>query len=482
MMKYSYCSPLFISICIFIICFFHFINANEDLTSEEWITKGDAEMEAKNYEKATEYFGNAIKQDSENYFNYYKRATVYRIRNKLLSAVRDLNKALNYNPTHEQSLVRRGKIYLLLGKYEKSINDLEKVKTNRLAKTALDKAKQGKEILKKIDNYEEKGDYNNALGLLNKLLEISPDSEILYSRSANIKIITKDYEGAIEDTVKALKVNSKNKKMLVLRGRALFYIGDRSTATSYYKQAVKLDTENKEIKNEFKKVKKYNKNVDLAEEDINNNKFTQETLDALDIAIDAFPDVPYTIKLIEKKGRVLVELKKSSEAIVACNKALELDPSLVEALIWRGDAHMLKEDWDAAYRDFQSAKQKSPNDQRINSRLNKAQKQQKLASRKDYYKILGVSKDANPKEIKKAYRRAALEKHPDKHPKDMKEQMEREFEEINEAYEVLSDEEKRGKYDRGEDLDVPPQQQGFHGFRQGGSPFNFKFNFGGFGR
>jgi curved DNA-binding protein len=64
---------------------------------------------------------------------------------------------------------------------------------------------------------------------------------------------------------------------------------------------------------------------------------------------------------------------------------------------------------------------------------------------KDYYKILGVTKDASAKEIKKAYRKLAARHHPDKNP-DNKEAEEK-FKEINEANEVLSDIEKREKYD-----------------------------------
>ena len=64
---------------------------------------------------------------------------------------------------------------------------------------------------------------------------------------------------------------------------------------------------------------------------------------------------------------------------------------------------------------------------------------------KDYYKILGVNKDASPKDIKKAYRKLAAKYHPDKNP-DSKE-AEDKFKEINEANEVLSDTEKREKYD-----------------------------------
>ena len=65
---------------------------------------------------------------------------------------------------------------------------------------------------------------------------------------------------------------------------------------------------------------------------------------------------------------------------------------------------------------------------------------------KDYYKTLGVSKNATQDEIKKAYRKLAVKYHPDTHPDDK--EAENRFKEINEAYEVLKDPEKRKKYDQ----------------------------------
>ena len=65
---------------------------------------------------------------------------------------------------------------------------------------------------------------------------------------------------------------------------------------------------------------------------------------------------------------------------------------------------------------------------------------------KDYYKVLGVSKDAKPDELKKAYRKMAMKYHPDKNPGDAA--AEAAFKEAAEAYEVLSDDQKRARYDR----------------------------------
>src|SRR2546430_374703 len=70
-----------------------------------------------------------------------------------------------------------------------------------------------------------------------------------------------------------------------------------------------------------------------------------------------------------------------------------------------------------------------------------------MANRPDYYKVLGVGKNASDEEIKKAYRKLARKHHPDQNAGDK--QAEERFKEISQAYDVLSDPDKRKAYDRG---------------------------------
>ena len=87
-------------------------------------------------------------------------------------------------------------------------------------------------------------------------------------------------------------------------------------------------------------------------------------------------------------------------------------------------------------------------------------------SKRDYYEILGIEKGASEQELKKAYRRIAMKYHPDRNPDDA--QADEKFKEATEAYEVLSNKEKRAAYDQYGHAGVDPQAGGFGGAGAGG--------------
>ncbi len=89
-----------------------------------------------------------------------------------------------------------------------------------------------------------------------------------------------------------------------------------------------------------------------------------------------------------------------------------------------------------------------------------------MASQKDYYDILGVDRDADQKEIKKAYRKLAKEYHPDRNPDDP--EASEKFKEISEAYGILSDEDKRARYDQYGHAGIGDDDFNYEDFAQGG--------------
>lgn len=102
-----------------------------------------------------------------------------------------------------------------------------------------------------------------------------------------------------------------------------------------------------------------------------------------------------------------------------------------------------------------------------------------MAGKRDYYEVLGVDKNATDEEIKKAYRKLAKKYHPDANP-DNKKEAEAKFKEVNEAYETLSDKQKRQMYDQF----GPEGPSGFNGFGGGfngaNGSYTYSTSYGGF--
>jgi len=147
-----------------------------------------------------------------------------------------------------------------------------------------------------------------------------------------------------------------------------------------------------------------------------------------------------------------------------CNQAISLDEKYIKAYRRRALVSQNLGEHDEAVRDFEmifKLEQTRENKMAIND----AKKKQKLAERKDYYKILKISKDADEKDIKKAYKKMAMVHHPDRHANSSEEEKlkhEKSFKDVNEAVSVLSDPQKRSRYDNGQDI------EGGGGFGGGG--------------
>lgn len=186
-------------------------------------------------------------------------------------------------------------------------------------------------------------------------------------------------------------------------------------------------------------------------------------------------------------GLTLSNLGRKEEAISACSRAIAIDCTYAKAWIKRGNLQLEAGHLEEAVNDIQMGHDHliGDHDPAICELLRDAKMQLKKSKRVDYYKLLDISETATPQEIKKAYYKAAKLHHPDRHQTpEAKAKGDALFKKIGEAHEVLSDPQKRAKYDRGDFDDGSGGGHGspYHDFTMDDlMGFFFATRFGGYG-
>lgn len=244
---------------------------------------------------------------------------------------------------------------------------------------------------------------------------------------------------------------------------------DRSMAQ--LRRCLHYDPESKPCKKPFRKLKQYNKAINKAKEMKSKKQFlgsarfligTKEEPGALEeirediltlreegLLNDNSPN-ELLAHLLEFVCEAYSDGKAEKKARPYCEEALKLNPNSVPAIISNAKRLIDEELYEEAIRELQKAKETSEGDGRINELLQQAHVLLKQSKSKDYYKVLGVERDASPRQIKSQYNKMVRQYHPDKLKLSglTKEQAEKKMEGINEAYEVLRDDELRARFDR----------------------------------
>ncbi|KAJ0028356.1 hypothetical protein Pint_35602 [Pistacia integerrima] len=401
-------------------------------------------------------------------------------------ALNDLNAAIEADPTLAEAYYHRGSVLRQLCRYEESEKNyrrfLELKPGNSVAEKELSQLLQAQSSLDTAFKLFDSGDYSKPLEYVDKVvLVFSPACTKAKLLKLKLLLAAKDYSTAISESGYILKEDENNLEALLLRGRAYYYLADHDVAQRHYQKGLRSDPEHSELKKAYFGLKNLLKKTKSAEDNVNKGKLRLAVEDyKAALALDP-NHIAHNVHLHLGLCKVLVKLGRGKDALSSCTDALDIDGELLEALVQRGEAKLLTEDWEGAVEDLKSAAQQSPQDTNIREALMRAEKALKMSKRKDWYKILGVSKTASISEIKRAYKKLALQWHPDKNVNN-REEAEAKFREIAAAYEVLGDEEKRTRFDRGEDIeDMGMGGGGGGGFNFGGGGQQFTFHFeGGF--
>lgn len=295
-----------------------------------------------------------------------------------------------------------------------------------------------------------------------------------------------DAISAIADLKSATKLQSDNTEGYYKLASLLYQIGHATDALKAIRECLKLDPEHAQCFPFYKSVKKVEKFLSEAENELESGNYQS----CVENAEKVLKNEKNVQNIIYEGKRLLCICnsrdEQSEEALKWCKEALEIKQD-AEIYSERAEAYLQSELYDDAIRDFRQALDIDQHYEKAKEGLQKAERLQKNAERRDYYKILGVKKTASKKEIVKAYRKMAQKWHPDNYQTDekMKKIAEKKFIDIAAAKEVLTDEEKRRQFDAGEDPLDPESNnraQNMHNFQhfqsfQHGTPFQFRFHF-----
>ncbi|KAM4531431.1 dnaJ homolog subfamily C member 7 isoform 3-T3 [Odontesthes bonariensis] len=358
----------------------------------------------KDYGEAFNYYTKAIDMCPKNPSYYGNRAATLMMLCRYREALEDSQQAVRLDHTFVKGHLREGKCHLSLGNAMAASRCFQRV------------------LEMEPDNSQAQQELKNAESILE------------YERMAEIGFEKRDFRMVVFCMDRALEAASACHKFKILKAECLALLGRYPEAQSVASDILRMDSTNADAL--------YVRGLCLYYEDCI-DKAVQFFVQALRMAPD------------HDKARLACRLKKLDQAIEDCTKAIKLDETYIKAYLRRAQCYMDTEQYEEAVRDYEKVYQTEKTKEHKHL-LKTAQLELKKSKRKDYYKVLGVNKNATEDEIKKAYRKRALLHHPDRHsgasPEVQKEE-EKKFKEVGEAFSVLSDAKKKSRYDSGQDLE-----------------------------
>jgi len=454
--------------------------------AEEAKDEGNKHYKSKDYSNAISLYSKAIKLCPDNASYYSNRSAAQMMINKHRSALEDAMQATKVDQHFAKGYLRVAKCYIALGNPTAALLSLQKAKEldTNLDKTVMHEV----QLANRLTNFEsesnqgfESKDYRKVEYCMRRALEISPSCVAYKLKRAESLALLGKYSDASDITCDVLRSDKMNADAVYVRALCLYYDDDIDKAVNFLTHCLKLSPDHKNAKTTLRKAKQL-----AAKKAEGNSAFKsanhQKAYDLYTEALQIDDKNRRTnAKLFCNRALVGFKLGKVEEAAEDCTRAIDLDEKYLRAYQRRAQYYMKLEKYDEAVYDYKKIMNMEPTRENKEN-LADAERTLKRSQRKDYYKILGVSQSAGDDEIKKAYKKKALRFHPDRHANatdEEKKEAEKQFKEIGEAYAILSDPKKRGRFDRGEDLNEGPS--GAHGFdannifqmffNQGGGPF-----------
>ncbi|KAI1706753.1 dnaJ domain-containing protein [Ditylenchus destructor] len=490
--------PYFSYFSVVVLAYHYVMADNKRQEVERHMEMGKVFLSKGQFSDALQHYHAAAELDPSDYQIFYRRATVLLAQGKMKAALPDLHRVVELKPDFIAGRVQRGNILFKQGQLSDSAEDfrfaVKHEPEHADAKDKLEKISQVQEWIDTAMDYFENDDFNSAEKYLDSVIEHVHWDADLHRKRSKCRLARGDVHNALADIRAVAKLVPDSTEIYLEMAEMYYGVGDVENSLMQIRECLKLNPDHKLCFPFYKKIKKLAKMREGLEKAAKAEQWTDclkkgEEILKLEKKIDGIQYDVYrhTCKCNMKQQHI-------AEALQQCSTALKYgDENDLDLLLDRGEAYLLDEQYDRAIEDFQQAAKAHDDSRRAKEALNRAQKLAKQAKKKDYYKILGLRRNADKRDVMKAYRKLAQKWHPDNfQDDDEKKRAQDKFIDIANAKEVLTDPEKRQRYDNGEDpLDPESQQNGHHAWHQqwGDVPFgshfgggqqgySFKFNFG----
>ena len=482
-----------------------------DLPVSQLISRAKANL-ASSPQDALVYFDAAISRDPQNYLTFFQRGAAYLSLGKTAQASQDFDKVLTIKPGFEGALTQRAKIRGRQGNWVGAKEDYKTAgKTGTEEYAELEEAEGAAQLA--LDA-EKKGEWEECVRQAGVAIAVAGLTLDIRKVRAHCRFERGEIMEGVSDLGHVVQMSSDpTDTHLQISAMTFYSLGETQKGITAItkclhndpdsKSCSKLRRREKNLEKQLQKMRdlyekrQYNSGVKLLVPTGEDPGLLREIQDDIkeyqeqDIIHKHAPNGLYT-DLVEKICEGYIEMNNHKKAQPYCQEALSLNENSLHALLFKAKSQIDSEDFEDAIRTLESAEQHHGQSQKLQSMKQDAQVRLKQSKQKDYYKVLGVDRDADDRDIKRAYRKLTKQFHPDKAAAQgvTKEDAEKKMASINEAYEVLSDPELKARFDRGDDPNSQEQQghpfQGspFGGgqqffFQQGGGGPQFKFSSGG---
>ncbi|KAF2125696.1 TPR-like protein [Dothidotthia symphoricarpi CBS 119687] len=433
------------------------------IDAEDYKAAGNKFFKIRDYPAAIREYSKAIDADSKNATYYSNRAAACMSANRFAEAMEDCRRADELDPNNMKILLRLGRVYTSMGRPDEAVQVFRSI--NATAKDTQPALTMQKHLRMAEQTFHNGGAGSMVIYALNEAEKglgagvDKPRKWQLLRGESHLRMGNVNALGEAQNVAMSLlRNNSNDPDALVLRGRILYAQGENDKAIQHFRQALSCDPDFKDAVKYLRMVQKLERMKEEGNAAFKAGRI-QHAVDTYTGALQVDPANKNTnSKILQNRALCQSRLKKWTEAVADCDRALELDPAYTKARKTRAKALGESGNWDEALREYKAIQEANPSEPGIAKEIRNAELEMKKSKRKDYYKILGIEKDATEQQIKKAYRKLAIIHHPDKNPGD--EEAAERFKEIQEAHETLSDAEKRERYDSGADLIDPSDMFG----------------------